>query len=149
MIQLATSTMQPLPPEELAVDMNFKGLNGAQDGMPELSYHANIPADDWDHLFHAVEERLQNCVGKQMVKTSRLKLQDPSAQMENTVLECVAALDLLQSALKRERQQRRQLVIANFAALNERNVRNDTKRASTNLTIPASTPMAQPAAHAP
>ena len=103
--------------------MNVNGLNGSQPVMPCLS---NIAEDDWDQLFHAVEARLRNCVGKQLSKTPQLPLQDPAALVEAVVLECVAALDQLHTALKRERLQRRELVVDHFVASNKRHARNNS-----------------------
>ncbi len=136
MTHLASATV--LPPSGLTVEMNVNGLNGSQPGLPVLPCPSSIAADDWDQLFHAVEARLRNCVGKQLSKTPQLPLQDPAAVVEAVVLECVAAFDQLHAALKRERLQRRELVVDHFVASNERHVRNSSSNltpARTNLPL--------------
>ena len=134
--------------------MNVNGLNGSQPGLPVLPCLSSIAADDWDELFHAVQARLLDCVGKRLSKTPELPLQDPAALVEAVVLECVAALDQLHTALKRERVQRRELVVDHFVASNERHVRNNINSsnltpATANLTGTATLPAAQTATPAP
>lgn len=62
-----------------------------------------ISTDDWDILFRAVEERLRLSVGAGLSSTAQGR--DAAGRVQAIVLECVAELEKLHTALKRERSQ--------------------------------------------
>jgi hypothetical protein len=64
---------------------------------PEMNALSEISIEDWDKLFHAVEDRLCTSVAASLQADDKTRV---------TVLECVEALDQLHSALTRERQLR-------------------------------------------
>lgn len=65
-----------------------------------------IAPSDWDMLFQAVLERLENCVNGQPANTAPQPLPDPHSAAKTIVLECAAAMKQLHAALALERQQR-------------------------------------------
>ncbi len=72
----------------------------------------DIAIDDWDALFRAVEDRLRLTVGEPLANapnTSDAPTQDAAAGVRTIVLECVAALEQLHTALTHERGRREQL----------------------------------------
>lgn len=66
-----------------------------------------IATTDWDILFRAVEERLRLSVGVRPAATAQAPAQarDAAGRVQVIVLECVAELEKLHSALKQERHQ--------------------------------------------
>jgi len=65
----------------------------------------HISDEDWDRLFHAVEDRvLAHCVDQALHQNSQLPLQDSLAMIQATVLDCVNDLTLLHASLKIERE---------------------------------------------
>jgi len=65
----------------------------------------HISAEDWDPLFHAVEDMLlEHCVDRALHANSQLPLQDSLAMIRAAVLECVNDMKLLHASLKIERQ---------------------------------------------
>lgn len=69
----------------------------------------NIPVEDWDILFRAVEERLTRMVDERHAATDHSGMHDMRGSARETVLECVAALDQLHAALAHERARYHQL----------------------------------------
>ena len=63
----------------------------------------DISPSDWDVLFRAVEERLRSSVGAGPASTAQGR--DAPGRVQAIVLECVAELEKLHSALKQERRQ--------------------------------------------
>ena len=62
-----------------------------------------ISPSDWDILFRAVEERLRLSVGAGPASTAQGR--DAPGRVQAIVLECVAELEKLHSALNQERRQ--------------------------------------------
>ena len=62
-----------------------------------------ISTDDWDILFRAVEERLRLSVSAGLSSTAQGR--DAAGRVQAIVLECVAELEKLHTALKQERSQ--------------------------------------------
>ena len=62
-----------------------------------------ISPSDWDILFRAVEERLRLSVGAGPASTAQAR--DAAGRVQSIVLECVAELEKLHTALKQERLQ--------------------------------------------
>jgi hypothetical protein len=62
-----------------------------------------ISTSDWDILFRAVEERLRLSVGAPLASTAQAR--DAAGRVQAIVLECVAELEKLHTALKQERCQ--------------------------------------------
>jgi len=69
----------------------------------------NISVEDWDTLFRAVEERLKRMVDERYTATSHPQMCDLRGSVQETVLECVAALDQLHAVLTHERERFHQL----------------------------------------
>ena len=65
-----------------------------------------IATSDWDTLFQAILERLENCVNDQSAKAVEQPLHEWRIATKTTVLECAAAMRQLHTALAVERQQR-------------------------------------------
>ena len=68
--------------------------------------HSNISPADWNELFHAIEVRLENCIGDDPVKTPELTQEDRLGAIRANVRECITAMQQLQVALDVERQAR-------------------------------------------
>jgi hypothetical protein len=66
-----------------------------------------ISTSDWDILFRAVEDRLRLSVGAKLAPTAQAPAQarDAAGRVQAIVLECVAELEKLHTALKQERRQ--------------------------------------------
>jgi hypothetical protein len=64
-----------------------------------------ISTDDWDILFRAVEDRLRSSVGARLASTASTPARDAAGRVQAIVLECVAELDKLHTALRQERRQ--------------------------------------------
>lgn len=64
----------------------------------------NISVEDWDTLFRAVEERLKRMIDERHTATSHPRMHDLRGSVQETVLECVAALDQLHAVLTHERE---------------------------------------------
>lgn len=72
----------------------------------------DIAIDDWDALFRAVEDRLRLTVGEPLANMPNkpdAPAHDAAAEVRTIVLECVAALEQLHTALTHERGRREQL----------------------------------------
>lgn len=67
---------------------------------------STISPADWDELFHAVQVRLEQCVGQAIDKSPELPLHDRHEVTKKAVLECVEAMQQLHAALTLERQLR-------------------------------------------
>ena len=70
---------------------------------------SDMPSDDWDDLLNAVKTRLRQTVGEQAAATLQPGARDAAGQVQNSVLECVLALDQLHTTLAHELGRRRQL----------------------------------------
>ena len=68
---------------------------------------SNVAIGDWDDLLAAVKARLRLIVGEVRVATVEPPLRDTVAWVQDSVLECVAALDQLHSTLANELERRR------------------------------------------
>ena len=64
----------------------------------------NLPVQDWDDLFCAIQERLRQIVEDRNTGTAPLEMHGMGGSIQNGVLECVAALDQLHAALALERE---------------------------------------------
>lgn len=69
----------------------------------------DIAINDWDALFRAVEDRLRLTVDEPLANAPDAAAQDAAAGVRTIVLECVAALEQLHTALTHERGRREQL----------------------------------------
>ena len=76
----------------------------------------DIAIDDWNELFRAVEARLTATVGTLVPVSFAATPDEISARVQRVVLECVAALELLQASLNHERSLRHQLKLDFFNA---------------------------------
>ena len=72
---------------------------------PPVPQHADIPADDWDMLFRAVRARLRSTVSGPVTADSVNVISVLGTQ--DAVLDCVAALECLHTALTYERSETR------------------------------------------
>jgi len=70
---------------------------------------SDIDIGDWDELFHAVTSRLRLTVGEPLDAAPETQAHDAAGGVQVIVLECVAALDQLHTALTHERGRREQL----------------------------------------
>lgn len=64
----------------------------------------DISVEEWDILFCAVEERLRRMVDEHHTAATHPRLYGSRGSVQETVLECVAALDQLHAALAHERE---------------------------------------------
>lgn len=87
------------------INANIAALAHAQQASSSL----NTAVGDWDLMFRAVEERLRLAVGRVLVATPGLEPQTATVLIQTIVLECVAALEHLHTALTHERGQRERL----------------------------------------
>ena len=80
--------------------------NPGPDGVTQskLTSRDYISAEDWDELFHAVQARLEHCVGEALLKTPQIALHDRYAMTKAAVLECVSDMKQLHVSLALERQ---------------------------------------------
>lgn len=69
----------------------------------------DMAIEDWDALFRAVEARLRLTVGERLAAAPQAQAHDAAVGVQTIVLECVAALDHLHTALKHERARRERL----------------------------------------
>ena len=76
--------------------------NPAPDEAPNVTY-SNIPPDDWDELFYAIQARLMTSVND-LNKSEGKVLVWSNGHEKKAVLECVEAMTKLHSALKHDRQ---------------------------------------------
>ncbi|WP_088278976.1 hypothetical protein [Ideonella sp. A 288] len=72
-------------------------------------FRADIPAEDWELLFGAVLVRLQLTVDDDPGRLLSGSHPAPHCRIQSTVVECIAALEQLHSALSREARRRAQL----------------------------------------
>lgn len=71
----------------------------------------DVAMDDWDDLFRAVKARLRRIVAERPGAKTETDLQDALSQIRTGVLECVGAMEQLQSTLVHEASRRHQLEI--------------------------------------
>lgn len=62
-----------------------------------------MPFEDWEVLFKAVKGRLRDCVSVPAYTSPEHSTENPLVATQNIVRECVQALDVLHSALQRNR----------------------------------------------
>ena len=70
------------------------------------SLPAAVAIGDWDDLLGAVKARLRLIVGEVRARTIEPPVRDLVAWVQDSVLECVAALDQLHTTLAHELEQR-------------------------------------------
>jgi hypothetical protein len=75
---------------------------------PSSGGRSDIDVGDWDELFRAVTTRLRVTVGEPLAATSDAWVLDMEGRIQVIVLECVAALEQLHTALTDERDRREQ-----------------------------------------
>lgn len=80
----------------------------------------NLPTEDWDELFVAIETRLRLCADAS----------SDVAQLRTVVLECVGDLDGLHRALRDERHLHRRTAVE-IACLREHSTSRDPTRTTT------------------
>jgi len=91
-----------------AIGMPRSGADpGARAALPGPAL--DIAINDWDALFRAIEDRLRRTVGEPLANAPDAAAQDAAAGVRTIVLECVAALEQLHTALTHERGRREQL----------------------------------------
>lgn len=88
---------------ESVVDGDFEALPSPR--FPSLP--SAVAIDDWDDLLGAVKARLRLIVGEVRATTIEPPARDSVAWVQDSVLECVAALDQLHTTLAHELAQRR------------------------------------------
>ncbi len=86
----------------------------AQSQRPSIA--ADIAIEDWDILMGAVKERLRVSVGERLAAIPETPLQDAADQVRASVLECVEALDQLQTTQRLELSRRQRLELDLFDA---------------------------------
>lgn len=69
----------------------------------------DLAIEDWDVLYRAVEARLRRAVDSQHVVAPDAQAHEVEAYVRGIILECVAALEHLHTALTHERSRRGQL----------------------------------------
>lgn len=99
-------------PHPLPVTLAPAAQLQAQDntGLPEETDSAaqgsacrlQIPFGDWDILFQAVQSRLRKTVGEHLASSPSLQADDAAAHLQVVVLDCVAAMEQLRTALTPE-----------------------------------------------
>ena len=92
---------RPIPAPEPNPEPN-PGPDGVTQS--ELISRDHILAEDWDELFHAVQARLEHCVGEALLRTPQIALHDRYALTKAAVLECVSDMNQLHASLTLERQ---------------------------------------------
>jgi len=91
------------PPARLQAQDNT-GLPGETDPAGQGSAcRLQIPFEDWDILFQSVQSRLRKTVDEHLASSSSLQADDAAAHLQVVVLDCVAAMEQLRTALTPER----------------------------------------------
>ncbi len=70
---------------------------------------AQVTIGDWDDLFNTIKDRLRIVVGQGLAASAAPLAQHSAAWVHDSVLECVAAMEQLHTALGHERGRRQQL----------------------------------------
>ena len=94
---------------EIQRDAGPSGRTGERRTLALVAALPDIPSEDWDLLFHAVESRLRSTVTDRWAPVADLAACASAARIRAGVLESVAALELLHVALMQERQERAHL----------------------------------------
>jgi hypothetical protein len=76
---------------------------------PRTGLSSGVSIVDWDEMFSAVKERLSHTVGGPIDAMTEAQVHDAAGRVRNSVLECVEALDQLQTILRAEIERCRQL----------------------------------------
>ncbi|MDI1342381.1 hypothetical protein [Polaromonas sp.] len=91
------------PPAQLQAQDNT-GLPGETDPAGQGSAcRLQIPFEDWNILFQSVQSRLRKTVGEHLASSPSLQSDDAAADLQVVVLDCVAAMEQLRTALTPER----------------------------------------------
>ena len=91
---LTTSTTRP----DIVQGGNFKPNAGQSTGQPAAN--SIIAMEDWNELFFAIQERLENCVNDVVfTKNPEMSLIARKARTKQVVLECVQAMKVLHQSI--------------------------------------------------
>ena len=91
---LTTSTTRP----DIVQGGNFKPNAGQSTGQPAAN--SIIAPEDWNELFLAIQERLENCVNDLVfTKNPEMSLIARKARTKQVVLECVQAMKVLHQSI--------------------------------------------------
>ena len=91
---MTTSTTRP----DIAQAGNFKRNAGQTTGQPAAN--SIIAPEDWNELFLAIQERLENCVNDLVfTKNPEMSLIARKARTKQVVLECVQAMKVLHQSI--------------------------------------------------
>jgi len=91
----ATLTMLITPSAEAGTDSPLPSVPDGQGAPGNLQ----IPIVDWDILFRAIQSRLTETVGERPESAPAPQAGDAAGHIQVMVLECVAAMELLRTAL--------------------------------------------------
>ena len=95
----------------LADDEKFAGYSvGNEDDrhLRNARRSVEIPEEDWDSLFGAIEEKLESTVKEPLTGVTPAQALERVSAIRTVVLDCVKSLDTLFRALKQERNAHRQ-----------------------------------------
>lgn len=115
MIQNSSTSLGPQEksvPEAPAKDASPESVSVKP--LPKL--HSGITMADWEELFNAVKERLRLCAVERLASSSVQQRHDRERHGNTSVLECVAALEQLQTTISHELSRRQQLELEIFDA---------------------------------
>ena len=91
---MTTSTTRP----DIVQGGNFKPNAGQSTGQPAAN--SIIAMEDWNELFFAIQERLENCVNDVVfTKNPEMSLIARKARTKQAVLECVQAMKVLHQSI--------------------------------------------------
>ena len=97
------SPVTTAPPSELQAQDNT-GLPGETHPAGQgAACRLQIPFEDWDILFQSVQSRLRKTVGEHLASSPSPQSDDAAAHLQVVVLDCVAAMEQLRTALTPER----------------------------------------------
>ena len=95
----------------LADDEKFAGYSDGNENDRYLRHareSVEIPEEDWDSLFGAIEEKLESTVKEPLTAATPAQALERASAIRTVVLDCVKSLDTLFKALKQERIAHRQ-----------------------------------------
>lgn len=78
------------------------GVPGEADPARGAGCRLQISFEDWDILFQSVQSRLRNTVGERLAANPSPQADEAAAHLQVVVLECVAAMDHLRTAVTPE-----------------------------------------------
>ena len=70
---------------------------------PGSACRLQIPFEDWDILFQSVQSRLRKVAGERLTSSPSPQADDAATHLQAVVLDCVAAMEQLRTALMPER----------------------------------------------